>query len=261
MKKQLHFTINQKGGCGKTHLAYCHLTRAMHHGITCTATDTDPSNSSLADYQGLPVNTIDIMDENGLEINPQQWDILIYHLLDTVTEDITVVDLGATSFQSFVSYSVNSNIMELLKDKFDIYLNIPVVGGEALYDTTNGLQYLVELFADNTKIVVWINEHFGKLKGEKNESFEETETYLAVKEKLHGVVYLRRMDTLQDLAVSKMKTAKLTYEEVKQNKNGNFQLLEMMRINIVMNKTFEMMDLVFDIPTNTKKSKEKETVK
>ena len=129
-------------------------------------------------------------------------------------------------------------------------------------DTLNGLQYLVELFADSAKIVVWINEHFGKLKGEHNEGFEETETYLAVKEKLHGVVYLRKMDTLQDLAVAKMKTAKLTYEEVKKNRNGNFQLLEMMRINIVMNKTYEMMDLIFDIPTNTntKKSKEKETV-
>ena len=78
MKQELHFTINQKGGCGKTHLAWSHLLRALHHGISSTAIDTDPSNSSLADYASLPVKTIEILDESGLEIQPEKWDKLIY---------------------------------------------------------------------------------------------------------------------------------------------------------------------------------------
>jgi len=256
MKKELHFTINQKGGCGKTHLAWSHLSRALDHGISSTAIDTDPSNSSLADYTGMPVKTIDIMDESGLEIQPEKWDKLIYYLLDTITEHLTVVDLGATAFQSFVSYCINSQIMPLLSEKFDIYLNIPIVGGEALNDTLNGMEYLVELFGDDTKIVVWANEFFGKLIDEHGNSLEETKAYQSVKEKLYGVIYLRKSSQLHDMAIAKMKTAKLTYEEVKQNKSGSFQLLEMMRIKQVLDNTYQMMDAVFDIPT-TKQSKEK----
>ncbi len=256
MKQELHFTINQKGGCGKTHLAWSHLLRALHHGISSTAIDTDPSNSSLADYAGLPVKTIEIMDESGLEIQPEKWDKLIYHLLDDVTEYLTVVDLGATAFQSFVSYCINSQIMPLLQEKFNIYLNIPIVGGEALNDTLNGMEYLVELFGDNTKIVVWANEFFGKLIDEHGNSFEETEAYKKVKQKLYGVIYLRKSSQLHDLAIAKMKTAKLTYEEVKENKSRSFQLLEMMRIKQVLDNTFQMMDAVFEIP-NPKQTKEK----
>jgi uncharacterized protein YnzC (UPF0291/DUF896 family) len=210
----------------------------------------------LADYAGLPVKTIEIMDESGLEIQPEKWDKLIYHLLDNVQEHLTVVDLGATAFQSFVSYCVNSQIMPLLQEKFNIYLNIPIVGGEALNDTLNGMEYLVELFGDNTKIVVWANEYFGKLIDEHGNSFEETEAYQSVKEKLYGVIYLRKSSQLHDLAITKMKTAKLTYEEVKENKSKSFQLLEMMRIKQVLDNTFQMMDAVFEIP-NQKQTKEK----
>jgi uncharacterized protein YnzC (UPF0291/DUF896 family) len=209
----------------------------------------------LADYAGLPVKTIEIMDESGLEIQPEKWDKLIYHLLDNVKEHLTVVDLGATAFQSFVSYCVNSQIMPLLQEKFNIYLNIPIVGGEALNDTLNGMEYLVELFGDNTKIVVWANEYFGKLIDEHANSFEETDAYQSVKEKLYGVIYLRKSSQLHDLAITKMKTAKLTYEEVKENKSNSFQLLEMMRIKQVLDNTFQMMDVVFDIP-NPKQTKE-----
>ena len=90
MKKQLHFTINQKGGCGKTHLSFLLLSWAKKKEVSSLGIDTDPNNSSLADYQGLPVKTIDIMDEEGLEILPQKWDKLIYYLLDDVEEDITL---------------------------------------------------------------------------------------------------------------------------------------------------------------------------
>jgi len=70
------------------------------------------------------------------------------------------------------------------------------------------------------------------------------------------VIYLRKSSQLHDLAITKMKTAKLTYEEVKENKSKSFQLLEMMRIKQVLDNTFQMMDAVFEIP-NQKQTKEK----
>lgn len=247
MKKQLHFTINQKGGCGKTHLSFLLLSWAKKKEISSLGIDTDPNNSSLADYQGLPVKTIDIMDEEGLEILPQKWDKLIYYLLDDVEEEITVIDVGATAFLSLTAYLLTSNIFkEILNTKFEIHLNIPIVGGEALHDTLNGMSHLVNLFGEDTNIIIWKNEHFGKVIDEEGKGLEELEAYLSVKKNIDGIIHIKKMAILNELAIEKMKKAKLTYEEVLLN--PNFQLLDKTRINMVLNAAFTAMDLIFEIP-------------
>jgi len=247
MKKQLHFTINQKGGCGKTHLSFLLLSWAKRKDISSLGIDTDPNNSSLADYQGLPVKTIDIMDEEGLEILPQKWDKLIYYLLDDVEEEITVIDVGATAFGSLTAYLLTSNIFkEILNEKFNIYLNIPIVGGEALYDTLNGMSHLVNLFGEDTNIILWKNEHFGKVIDEEGKGLEELEAYLSVKKSIDGIIHIKKMAMLNELAIEKMKKSKLTYEEVLLN--PAFQLLDKTRINMVLNAAFAAMDLIFETP-------------
>jgi len=247
MKKQVHFTINQKGGCGKTHLSFLLLSWAKRNNISSMGIDTDPNNSSLADYQGLPVKTIEIMDEEGLEILPQKWDSLIYYLLDDSKEDIVVIDVGATAFGSIISYLVTSNIFtEILNEKFDIYLNIPIIGGEALYDTLNGMSHLVTLFGKECNIIVWENEHFGKVVDEQGRGLEELDSYLSSKNHIDGLIQIKKMHLLHELAVEKMKKSKLTYEETLLN--SNFQLLERSRINMVLNSSFKAMDMIFEKP-------------
>lgn len=247
MKKQLHFTINQKGGCGKTHLSFLLLSWAKKREISSLGIDTDPNNSSLADYQGLPVKTIDIMDEEGLEILPQKWDKLIYYLLDDVEEEMTVIDVGATAFGSLTAYLLTSNIFkEILNKKFNIYLNIPIVGGEALHDTLNGMNHLVNLFGEDSNIILWKNEYFGKVVDEEGKGLEELESYLSVKKNIDGIIHIKKMAILNELAIEKMKKSKLTYEEVLLN--PSFQLLDKTRINMVLNAAFAAMDLIFETP-------------
>ena len=247
MKKQLHFTINQKGGCGKTHLSFLLLSWAKEKEVSSLGIDTDPNNASLADYQGLPIKTIDIMDEEGLEILPKKWDKLIYYLLDDVKEEMTVIDVGATAFSSLTAYLLTSNIFkEILNEKFDLYLNIPIVGGEALYDTLNGMNHLVTLFGEDSHIILWKNEHFGKVEDEEGKDLEELETYLSVKKRIDGIIHIKKMAMLHELAMEKMKKSKLTYAEVLLN--PNFQLLDKTRINMVLKAAFAAMDLIFEIP-------------
>jgi len=247
MKKQLHFTINQKGGCGKTHLGFLLLSWAKHNNISAIGIDTDPNNASLGDYQGLEIKTIDIMDEEGLEILPQKWDSLIYYLLDDVTEEITVIDVGATAFMSLTAYLVTSNIFqEILNEKFETYLNIPLIGEEGFYDTLGGMRYLVTLFGKQSHIILWKNEHFGKLVDEAGKGLEEQEFYLEVKENVDGIIHIKKMHQLHELAIEKMKKSKLTYEEVLSN--SNFQLLDKSRIKSVLTAAFEAMDLIFEKP-------------
>lgn len=244
MKKQLHFTINPKGGCGKTHLSFLLLSWAKERGISSLGIDTDPNNASLADYQGLPVKTIEIMDEEGLEIVPQKWDKLIYYLLDNIQEELTVIDVGATAFGSLTTYLITSNIFkEILNQKFDLYLDIPIVGGEALYDTLNGMSHLVNLFGEESNIILWKNEYFGKVVDEEERELEELDAYLDAKKSIDGIIHIKKMTPLHELAIEKMKKSKLTYTEVLEN--PTFQLLDKTRINMVLNASFEAMEVIF----------------
>ena len=263
MKRQLFVNINQKGGCSKSHNAFSETCWAIHHNIPYIGFDTDSSNASYGDYASFNIKSVETMDNDGLEIKPEKWDALAYYLLENLKDErLCIIDIGASQFQSFVSWSVSSNIFnEILKDHFDTHFLVPVAGGEMLHDTINGLKYLTELFSQDVNIVAFATEYFGELKDENNNSFEETPEYLEIKEQLDGVVYIRKMDSLQTLAVEKMKKAKLTPEETKLDER--FKLLEKSRINTVMNNTYMMMDQIFDIPippktskTNTKKEEE-----
>jgi len=171
MKRTLMISCQGKGGCGKSHSAFLVTSWAIHHNIPYIGLDTDSSNATYGDFSAFNVKSVETMDEDGLEIKPEKWDTLAYFLLENMKDErLCIVDIGASQFQSFVSYCINSQIMPLLQEKFNIYLNIPIVGGEALSDTLNGMEYLVELFGDNTKIVVWANEFFGKLIDEHGNS-------------------------------------------------------------------------------------------
>jgi len=256
MKKTLMISCQGKGGCGKSHSAFLVTSWAIHHNIPYIGLDTDSSNATYGDFSGFNVKSVETMDEDGLEIKPEKWDTLAYFLLENLKdESLCVVDIGASQFQSFVSWAVSSNIFsEILKEHFNTHFLVSVAGGEMLQDTINGLHYLTELFSKDVNIVSIATEYFGELKDENGNSFEEMPEYLEIKEHLGGVLYLRKMDPLQTLAVEKMKKAKLTPEQTKLDER--FKLLEKSRINTVMNNSYMMLDQIFDLPTPPKKSKQ-----
>lgn len=246
--KTLYFTLQGKGGVGKTltssylqqYIEYRSDKKSKIMGI-----DTDPNNSSFTGIKKLNVTFLPLFDENQ-QINERNFDNMIelfYNNQDTTF----IVDNGATSFLPLINYLKDNNIMEMLEDKFNIIIQIPITGGQAQEDTLNGMDYLIRTFkGEKIKFNIWRNEYFGKIKTKETEHFEEFEQYLKHKEHITGLLTLPQVnEQTYGIDLEKMHKAKLTFEEI--NQNENFTLMEKQRLKTYQNKIFSMMDTVIEI--------------
>jgi len=247
MKKQnLHISLNGKGGVGKSYISATLMQYIENENVI--GIDTDPSNRTLADIKSLDVMSLELMQDNQISVS--KFDDLIMYLLELKDKDV-VMDVGATTFLPLVNYLLESYIINLiLSNQYNIILHIPVVGGEAMSDTLNGLEQLIGAFKDSCTYIVWANEHFGKLTDKDGKNFEGMEVYTKNKKHIHGLVYLPKNPELITLAIEKMKKSKATFDDVL--KDPNFNILDKSRIGIVKKDIWCKLDLVLNQPTKDK---------
>ena len=88
-----------------------------------------------------------------------RYDGLIGRFLNE--EAVFVVDSGATAFLPFWTYIVESEVISMMRGAGrNVYVHIPISGGEMLNDTLLGFKTLAETAAERS-LVVWVNEYFG----------------------------------------------------------------------------------------------------
>jgi len=246
----IYLTLQGKGGVGKT-ITSSYLTQYFQEERNNKAKkqkikgiDTDPNNHSFRSIKKLKIEELPLFDENQ-QINERNFDKMIEIFMEN--QDTTfVVDNGATSFLPLISYLVDNEIMSMLKDKFNIVINIPITGGEAQNDTLNGMKYIIDTFQENenVKFNIWINEFFGKVV-EDEKSFEELEIYQQYKEHIHGVFTLPQVNPKtygEDLR--KMHKAKKTFSEIEAD--SNYTLMEKQRLTGYKNKIFDSLELIIE---------------
>ena len=61
----VHVFLQNKGGCGKTTLAYFLAQYLLDNGFSVKCIDVDPLNHSLGSYERLNATSLSILDENG----------------------------------------------------------------------------------------------------------------------------------------------------------------------------------------------------
>ena len=252
MKKQnLHISLNGKGGVGKSYISALLMQYIQDKKGSIVGVDTDANNRTLADIKSLDVMSLELMQDN--QISVAKFDDLTMYLLELKDKDV-VMDAGATTFLPLVNYLLESDIINLiLSNQYNIVLHIPVVGGEAMSDTLNGLEQLIEAFKGSCTYIVWANEHFGKLTDKDGKHFEEMEAYTKNKKHIHGLVYLPKNPELITLAIEKMKKSKATFDDIL--KDASFNILDKSRIGIVKKDIWGKLDLVLDQPTKSVKNK------
>ena len=246
--KTLYFTLQGKGGVGKTLISSYlqqYLKNRSDKKSKIMGIDTDPNNSSFTGIKKLDVTFLPLFDENQ-QINERNFDNMI-ELLYNNQDTTFIIDNGATSFLPLVNYLKENNIMEMLEDKFKIVIQIPITGGQAQEDTLNGMDYLIETFkGDKINFNIWKNEYFGKIQTKETKHFEEFEQYLKHKEHIRGLLTLPQVnEQTYGVDLEKMHKAKLTFEEIDQNEN--FTLMEKQRLKTYQNKIYSMMDTVIEI--------------
>lgn len=252
LENTIHFILQAKGGIGKSLASALLAQFFLRIGLDFKGFDLDQENTTFAGFGALGVTHINVYDGDR-NVDPKRFDILMEALL---TQDGTfVIDTGANTFSSLLSYLIENNVFELLaQNNKKVFVHTIVGGGAELEHTASGFNSIAKY--TEAPIVLWLNEHFGKLEVEtaqkddhgKNiyKPFTETNVYKSNEGRLAGVVLLHSRNaktTGED--IRKMNTLKMTVNEVMTN--PKFGLMEKNRIQIVANDIFgQLSNISFD---------------
>lgn len=235
----IHLVLQGKGGIGKSVVAGWLAEFLMGRDQPVRCIDGDPVNRSLAQYKALPVEKLDLLNQEGLVMR-SRYDGLIGKFLNE--EAVFVVDSGATAFLPFWTYIVESDIITILRGAGRrVYVHIPISGGEMLNDTLLGFKTLAETAAEKS-LVVWINEYFGPVARE-GKTFDQMQVYLDNREKVLTSIAIpqRPPDTFGE-NIRRMREKKMTFDEAIRT-TPEFYLVEKSRLFRVRNELFEQLEL------------------
>lgn len=238
LKNQIHFTMQGKGGVGKSLCSAIQIQYFLSKGCEVQAFDTDPVNDTLSQYTVLNAQSVPILDKSQ-NINGRAFDDLIEKLLSS--DGVSVVDNGASTFVPLMAYMVANNVSQFLKDAGKtVYVHSVVTGGQAFQDTMTGLQ--VMLSRHKGPVIVWLNEFFGELTNE-GKSFMESELYLESKESIAGLVTLARKN--QDTFGADMELMvknKMTFDQA--IASDQFRIMAKQRLKMMKADIFEQLDTI-----------------
>lgn len=258
-KQNLHIVMQAKGGVGKSFISALLLEFISHKAKNqALGIDTDFNNHSLSDIESLDVTFLSIMSD-GQEVDIKKFDDLTMFLLESVktkNKDI-VIDIGASTFTPYFQYINESGIFEILGSSYNIFVHIPIAGGQSQDDCLNGMDQMIAAFEDRCSYVVWANEHFGELKNNQGNSFEEIEQYTKHKEKIFGLMYMRKRDVLFSNAIERLKKSRKTFSDV--NMDDSFNILDKSRLQKVKNDYWQMLDIIIPTGSTTTQKKEAQT--
>ena len=230
----VHLVLNGKGGVGKSLVATWLAEFLISRGRSIRCIDGDPVNRSLSQYKALGVERLDLVNDDGL-IQRARYDALIERF--ATTSGAFAVDSGATAFLPFWGYIVESQVVRVLREAGrNIYLHVPITGGETLSDTLLGFSTIAAASTERN-VVVWVNEYFGPVVRE-GRRLTEMQVYTDNQDKVLASIGIRERspDTYGE-TVRAMREKKLTFEEA--ISSPEFKLVQRLRLHIVRRDLFE----------------------
>lgn len=241
----VHLTLQGKGGVGKSFIASLLAQHFMHRGAALQCYDTDPVNQTFAGYKAFPAEIVRL-GERPDEINARYFDRLIEQIMAAPEDAVIVVDNGASTFLPFLGYTVESQALDMLSEAgHQIRLHPVVTGGQALDDTMQGLQHLVDTMPPHIPLVVWLNEYFGRVEQQVNgkvKTFEDSGIYKRSVDRIAAIVRLpevRRETFGKD--IEEMMRARLTFDEA--GRHEAFSLMARQRLSMTWRKIHAAMEL------------------
>lgn len=237
--KKVHFTLQGKGGVGKSLVSSLTTQYLRAKGEPVVAVDTDPVNATLADYKAFDTQRLELME--GGSLIERNFDALIERVVEEDTH--FVIDNGAASFIPLSYYIAENDAINLIAQHGkQVVIHTVITGGQAMRDTLAGFAQLVEQLPPDARIVVWLNEFFGDIEAD-GKSFEDMRVYVNNRERVHGLVKIaRQTGSTFGKDVQLMLDAKLTFDEVAAS--PNFGLMAKSRLAQVKKAIFEQLDAV-----------------
>jgi hypothetical protein len=209
--KQVHFTLQGKGGVGKSFVSSLIAQYLRSKDEPVVVIDTDPVNATLMGYKAFDTQRLELM-ENGSLIE-RNFDSMIERVME---EDSNfVIDNGAASFIPLSYYIAENDAINLIAESGkQVVIHTVITGGQAIMDTLNGLASLIKQMPEEAKIVVWLNEFFGDIVADGKE-FEEMQVYQKNQDRISGIVRIaRQTGSTFGKDIQLMLDSKLTFDEV-----------------------------------------------
>lgn len=207
----IHLVLQAKGGCGKTVVASL-LSQAMKEDGRCvTCLDTDSMNGSFSAIPAMHAERVELLDGEN-ELNVEAMNACVSRLLEL--DGTTVIDSGASSFVPLTVYLHNTGLFDVLLAKGKrIVVHVPIVGGEAMEETVQGLVSMVSQFPASVEFVVWKNEFFGPLVVD-DLKLEETVLFDECRPRIASIVTLHALKPrFEGATFRKMLSHKMTFDE------------------------------------------------
>jgi hypothetical protein len=233
----IHLVLQGKGGIGKSVVASWLSEYLMNRGRPLYCIDGDPVNRSLAQYKSLPVQKLDLVNEEGIIVRAR-YDALLERF--ATEKGVFVLDSGATAFLPLWSYIVESEVIRVLNElDREVYVHCVVSGGEMLSDSLLGFDTLASS-TPSRNVVVWINEYFGPVARE-GKTFDQMNVFQRHADKVLGSIGIpqRSRDTF-GASILLMREKKLTFEDAIQS--DQLMLAQKSRLQIVRRDLYEQLD-------------------
>ncbi len=232
-KKQVHFILQGKGGVGKSVVATL-LAQFLKEKQPLRCIDTDPINPTFSMFKGLEVEHLNLLSSPN-KINEKKFDQLIEMVLES--DQNVIIDNGSGGFLAISNYIIENDIIQTISG-LDIFVHVPVTGGQAFEETINGLISISNQFDEKAKIVIWINEYFGKLEKEL-ESFNFFKKF--DRQKHAGTITIPELtaDTFGE-DIKMMLSSHKTFNEIRIDENLKF--MEKHRLNLFRKQIFEQLE-------------------
>lgn len=242
--KTVHFILQGKGGVGKSYIASLlaqYLTDKKKGKVKCY--DTDPVNPTLSRYNALNVQLVPILTEHKT-IDTSRFDGFIEELMMLEDNGLAVIDNGAATFVPLIGYITEIDLFgDLFKDNgIDVYIHVPIVGGQALEETLAGLATICQL-GNNFKVIPWVNEFQGSII-QRDKKFNDFKVIQHNQDKIIGHVTLssKNPDTFGK-DIRRMTEDRITFNEVLQNKD--YTLIPKQRLKQVRDEVYRQLDVIF----------------
>ncbi|MDD7805961.1 MAG: conjugal transfer protein TraL [Endozoicomonas sp. (ex Botrylloides leachii)] len=237
----IHFILQGKGGVGKSYIASLLAQYQKEKSPSIKCFDTDPINKTFSQYSALDVKKIDLLE--NAKINERQFDHLITEIFSD-TESNFVIDNGAASFMPLSNYLLENGVFTALNDAGKtIYIHTIIVGGQALRDTASGLNSLAQQFGEQAKLVVWLNEFFGKI-FYSGQSFEDMKVYKNNQKCIAGMITItQKTRETFGLDIENMQKAKLTFDEA--IADPKVHIMNKQRLKMTKREIWQQLDDLF----------------
>lgn len=240
---KVHFIKQGKGGVGKSLIAAILTQFKLSKKRKVIAIDTDPVNATLKGFEAF--NTIHFkIVENGI-VQPAKFDQLMELIMgETEADTEIIIDNGASSFLPLTQYIVENDAVDILVDQgHEVFIHNVITGGQAMLDTLQGLDTIADTTSTQAKLIVWLNEYWGKIEqGEK--SFEQMKVYTKHKKRISGVVTIHQQSELFNQDFKHLLTERMTFQEA--TVSDAFTFMSKNRLSKLQKKLFEQLDHVLE---------------